>query len=58
MAPNGGPGFPFTNAVSLAVNCEPLKEIDHYWEKLAANGCRHTLQSIVQREASRSSAVG
>ena len=46
VALNGGPGFPFTNAVSLVVNCESQEEIDHYWEKLAADG------------ASRSSAVG
>ena len=38
MAFNGGPGFPFTNAVSLVVNCESQEEIDHYWEKLAADG--------------------
>ncbi len=38
MALNGGPGFPFTNAVSLVVNCESQEEIDHYWEKLAADG--------------------
>ncbi len=36
VALNGGPGFPFTNAVSLVVNCESQEEIDHYWEKLAA----------------------
>ena len=35
---NGGPGFQFTNAVSLVVNCESQEEIDHYWEKLAAAG--------------------
>ncbi len=38
VALNGGPGFPFTNAVSLVVNCESQAEIDHYWEKLAADG--------------------
>ncbi len=31
-------GLPFTNAVSLVVNCESQEEIDHYWEKLAAGG--------------------
>ncbi len=40
MALNGGPGFPFTNAVSLVVNCESQEEIDHYWEKLAADGAQ------------------
>ncbi len=38
VALNGGPGFPFTNAVSLVVNCDSQEEIDHYWEKLAADG--------------------
>jgi predicted 3-demethylubiquinone-9 3-methyltransferase (glyoxalase superfamily) len=38
VALNGGPGFPFTNAVSLVVNCESQEEIDLYWEKLAADG--------------------
>ena len=38
VALNGGPGFPFTNAVSLVVNCESQEEIDHFWEKLAADG--------------------
>ena len=38
MALNGGPGFQFTNAVSLVVNCESQEEIDHPWEKLAADG--------------------
>jgi predicted 3-demethylubiquinone-9 3-methyltransferase (glyoxalase superfamily) len=41
VALNGGPGFPFTNAVSLVVNCESQAEIDHYWEKLAADGGEH-----------------
>ena len=38
VALNGGPGFPFTNAVSLLVNCDSQEEIDHFWEKLAADG--------------------
>jgi len=41
VALNGGPGFPFTNAVSLVVNCESQEEIDYYWEKLAADGGEH-----------------
>ncbi len=41
VALNGGPGFPFTNAVSLVVNCESQEEIDEYWEKLAADGGEH-----------------
>src|SRR4051794_11564213 len=38
VALNGGPGYPFTQAVSLVVNCESQEEIDYYWEKLAADG--------------------
>lgn len=35
---NGGPQFPFTEAISLVVNCETQEEIDYYWEKLSAGG--------------------
>lgn len=35
---NGGPQFPFTEAVSLLVNCETQDEIDYYWEHLLADG--------------------
>ncbi len=38
VALNGWPGFPFTSAASLVVNCESQEEIDHYWDKLAADG--------------------
>ena len=38
VALNGGSGFPFTNAVSLVVNCDSQKEIDYYWEALTAGG--------------------
>ena len=38
VALNGGPGYPFTNAVSLVVNCDSQEEIDYFWEKLAADG--------------------
>ena len=41
VALNGGPGFPFSNAVSLVVNCDSQEEIDHFWEKLAADGGEH-----------------
>ena len=41
VALNGGAGFPFTNAVSLVVNCESQEEIDYFWEKLAADGGEH-----------------
>ncbi|MEX2218581.1 MAG: VOC family protein [Phycisphaerales bacterium] len=35
---NGGPGFPFTQAVSFVVHCDTQTEIDTYWEKLTASG--------------------
>ena len=38
VALNGGPEFPFTEAISLIVNCADQKEIDYYWEALAADG--------------------
>ena len=38
LAINGGPMFPFTEAISLFVNCEDQIEVDHYWDVLTANG--------------------
>ena len=38
MAINGGPMFPFTEAISLFVSCEDQAEVDHYWNVLTANG--------------------
>lgn len=38
VALNGGPQFPFTEAISFIVNCESQDEIDYYWEKLAEGG--------------------
>ena len=38
FALNGGPHFQFTPAISFFVNCETQEEIDHYWEKLPADG--------------------
>ena len=35
---NGGPQFPFTEAISLVVNCETQQEIDRYWDALSAGG--------------------
>ena len=38
VALNGGPQFPFTEAVSFMVNCESQEEVNYYWEKLSAGG--------------------
>ena len=35
---NGGPIFKFTEALSLVVHCETQAEVDHYWERLIADG--------------------
>ena len=38
MALNGGPGFPFTQAVSFSIDCKTQAEVDHYWSKLLEGG--------------------
>ncbi len=38
MALNGGPEFPFTEAISLYVNCQTQEEVDELWEKLSEGG--------------------
>ena len=38
VALNGGPQYKFTEAVSFVVNCATQAEIDHFWEKLPADG--------------------
>ncbi len=38
VALNGGPAFPFTEAVSLMVPCESQEEVDELWEKLSEGG--------------------
>jgi predicted 3-demethylubiquinone-9 3-methyltransferase (glyoxalase superfamily) len=35
---NGGPAFPFTEAISLFVRAETQPEIDELWDKLTADG--------------------
>ncbi len=37
IAINAGPEFQFNPSISLMVECNNQKEIDHYWSKLSAN---------------------
>lgn len=37
-AMNGGPGHPFTDAMSLVVHCADQAEVDRYWDALVADG--------------------
>lgn len=38
IALNAGPQFPFTEAISLFVDCETQEEVDHYWDRLVEGG--------------------
>ena len=38
VAMNGGPGHPFTDAISLTVDCDGQDEVDRYWNALTADG--------------------
>ena len=37
LALNGGPGVPFTEAISLSIDCEDQAEVDRYWSALSAH---------------------
>jgi predicted 3-demethylubiquinone-9 3-methyltransferase (glyoxalase superfamily) len=38
---NGGPQFPFTEAVSFQIDCEDQVDVDRYWEALVEGGGSH-----------------
>ncbi len=38
IALNGGPAFTFNESTSFMVQCEDQAELDHYWERLTADG--------------------
>ena len=35
---NGGPQFPFSEAISFMVNCKDQDEVDYYWDRLVDGG--------------------
>src|SRR6478609_3800881 len=37
-AMNAGPMFKFNESISFMISCETQEEVDHYWNKLTANG--------------------
>ena len=38
LALNGGPGHPYSDAVSFFVDCADQAEVDHYWDALTPGG--------------------
>ncbi len=40
VALNGGPGFQFTPALSLSVDCKTQKEVDILWDQLSEGGTK------------------
>ena len=38
LALNGGPEFPFTEAISFQIMCADQEETDHYWNRLVEGG--------------------
>ena len=38
MGLNGGPNFKFNESVSFVIDCDSQQQIDHYWDKLTADG--------------------
>jgi predicted 3-demethylubiquinone-9 3-methyltransferase (glyoxalase superfamily) len=35
---NGGPQFPFSEAVSFTIGCKDQDEVDYYWDSLTDGG--------------------
>lgn len=38
MLLNGGPEFPFTEAVSFTIDCNDQAEVDYYWNRFVGDG--------------------
>ena len=43
IALNGGPEFPFNEAISFSIDCEDQAEVDRLWEKLVEGGGEHSV---------------
>ena len=43
IALNAGPRFKFTEAISFVINCQTQEEVDHYWNKLTADGGQESM---------------
>jgi len=43
IALNAGPRFKFTEAISFVINCRTQEEVDHYWNKLTADGGQESM---------------
>lgn len=43
MGLNGGDMFKFNEAVSFVIPCDDQQEIDHYWNKLTADGGQESM---------------
>jgi len=35
---NGGPPFPFTEAISFVIDCDGQEEVDYFWNRLTGEG--------------------
>ncbi|HYE53612.1 MAG TPA: VOC family protein, partial [Chitinophagaceae bacterium] len=35
---NGGPRFQFNESISFVIDCKDQEEVDHYWNRLTADG--------------------
>ena len=46
---NGGPGHPFTDAVSFSVSCKTQEEVDRYWNALTEGGSEVACGWLVDR---------
>ena len=38
QALNGGPEYPFSEAISLSIDCKDMAEVNYYWDALTADG--------------------